>query len=53
MRYRDEMEGDTKDEREFTFDPTTESVNVVVTSAIDGSGSPGRGRGGQRFDPDR
>lgn len=37
----------------ITFDPTTESVNVVVTSAIDGSGSPGGGRGGQRFDPDR
>ena len=46
-------------EAHITFDPTSESVNVVVTSAIDGSGSPGGrrggpgGRGGRRFDPDR
>jgi uncharacterized protein YheU (UPF0270 family) len=34
----------------ITFDPATESVNLVVTSAIGGSGSPG---GPRRFDPDR
>lgn len=37
-------------EAHITFDPATESVNVVVTSAIGGSGSPGRAR---RFDADR
>ena len=34
----------------ITFDPATESVNVVVTSAIGGSGSSG---GVRRFDADR
>ncbi len=37
-------------EAHITFDPATESVNVVVTSAIDGSRSP---RWVRRFDADR
>jgi hypothetical protein len=37
-------------EAHITFVPATESVNVVVTSAIGGSGSPG---GVRRFDADR
>ncbi len=37
-------------EAHITFDPATESVNVVVTSVIGGSGSPG---GVRRFDADR
>jgi uncharacterized protein len=37
-------------EAHITFDPTTESVNVVVTSAIGGSGSPA---GVRRADVDR
>lgn len=46
-------------EAHITFDPATESVNVVVTSAIGGSGATGGGRGrpgvpwGGRFDADR
>ena len=36
-------------EAHITFDPATESVNVVVTSAIGGSGAPG---GVRRFDAD-
>ena len=37
-------------EAHITFDPATESVNVVVTSAMGGSGSPG---GARRFDTGR
>jgi uncharacterized protein YheU (UPF0270 family) len=37
-------------EAHITLDPATESVNVVVASAIGGSGSSG---GVRRFDADR